>query len=483
MPLRVLDPEAHLAGLRSVEPDLAYLLHDRGVSEGVVALLGHSGCRRLNVFAKIERGDAEIRAWLDQDFQLKASDGMEAKVAIACVIDAWEAAKERVSRQAAAESQARVDGRPKELLRGTHLALRRAFAGIFGETEEKLFPSRQYMDLRLDQIEEGELKAETLSEVTSLAQEEEGADRHDVLDIRKDGSVKVSKKNVKGEPPRAPEQLRVCYKIMANHWQMVKIKLSGKPFLAGHTHADWEQHISYLLGEEVWELDAMAAGGQIVARPTWLQVLEYEYRTRKETFKLVNEGATLTAALAASRKNESLRSRYLVTPMAVAARASAIPAHLPTEKARDESGLSAWAGPGTSNLLNNTGGGGSVNLNHAGGGGGGGGGGYKGAGRGAGKGGGKGGNKNNKGGGKGGANGGSGNGGNKGGGKGVANHFNQAKKNAELSRTLKFTTADGRKICFKYNKGHCAQDQCAFAHVCAKCEGAHPYQNCPNWAQ
>ena len=462
MPLIQITPAEKAAGLSNMEPDLGYLLHDRGVSEDLVAIFGHHKIVKMNVFARIESTEENIRAWLDNDLGLKRSEGVEQKVLIACVVDAWEAARERVKRQADAESLARVEGRPKELLKGTHLSLRRAFFATFEETEEKFMPSRQMMDMRFDQIEEGEVKAEPLCEVVSLSKEELSEGTGNEVDVSlagsKNGSIRLKTNKVRTSPPESPEQLRTFYRIIANHWQMVKLRLPGKGFLKNHSRTDWDDMVTHILGEEVWGLEAKSAGGQVIAKPSWLQVLEYEFQVRKAAYKSINEGAELSDALKAAKASDSIKTRYLITPMAVAATAAKNETRIAIwqpEQARDEAGLAAWANKGKwqPKHNDNSKGGGKAN-------------------------------KKGKGGksGKGGDKGSGGGGGGKGGGKeGVQNFFNQAKKNPALAPKLKFTTADGRKICFRYNKGHCAADACAFAHVCAKCEGSHPYQSCPTW--
>ena len=483
MPLKQITREEQQAGLKGMEPDLGYLLHDRGVDEQLVALIGHSKVTRLNIFAKIERNEEAVRKWLEDDFGLKSSDGTEAKVLIAKTLDAWEAAVKRVRAQAEAESQARIDGRPKELMRGAHLALRRSFENLNGGTEEKYLPSRQLVDQRLDQIEEGEVKAEPLSDVVSLQKEEESDIKNTEVDVKfGNGSIKFKKQNLKTSPPDTPEQLRSFYKIIANHWMMVKLKIPGKSWLVDHEASAWEAHVSYLLGDDVWGLEAKSAGGQVVARPAWLQVLEYEFRLRKEAYKQVNNGVPLTEALKNARDSDSLKTRFLLTPMALTVNTSKAQSSNTFEPARDEAGLTRVALPAGAGTGRGNGGGGFGGGGRGNGGAGRGNGLWKGAWKGAGRGGGKGGN--NKGGGGGGAGGGGNGGGSgKGGAKGVSNHFNRAKADPQLARTLKFVTADGQKICFRYNKGKCTQDQCQFVHVCAKCEGAHPYERCTAWAQ
>ena len=49
--------------------------------------------------------------------------------------------------------------------------------------------------------------------------------------------------------------------------------------------------------------------------PAWSVVLRYELEVRKEAMRQLNmNGASLVTAFASGRKNDELRTRYLVTP-------------------------------------------------------------------------------------------------------------------------------------------------------------------------
>ena len=80
------------------------------------ALLGHFGITRISVFAKIEGSEEAVREWLAEDLGLKKTDGMETKIKIARVLDAWEAARDRVAKQSSLESEARAGGGGEEQL-------------------------------------------------------------------------------------------------------------------------------------------------------------------------------------------------------------------------------------------------------------------------------------------------------------------------------------------------------------------------------
>ena len=99
MPLLVVSLAEATAGFEALEPDLAYLLADRGVSAQIQSILGHLGITRLNVFAKIERADDQVRAWLRADVGLDGAEVPRQQVEVAKVLDAWEASRDRILKQ------------------------------------------------------------------------------------------------------------------------------------------------------------------------------------------------------------------------------------------------------------------------------------------------------------------------------------------------------------------------------------------------
>ena len=50
MPLPALDVSQTAAALKSMQPELRFLLRDRGVQEATIAVLSHKGVKRIEVF-------------------------------------------------------------------------------------------------------------------------------------------------------------------------------------------------------------------------------------------------------------------------------------------------------------------------------------------------------------------------------------------------------------------------------------------------
>ena len=70
--------------------------------------------------------------------------------------------------------------------------------------------------------------------------------------------------------------------------------------------------------------------------------------------------------------------------------------------------------------------------------------------------------------------------GNRGKGKGKDNNKGKGKgKNDPRYKDYKFTTPEGKQICFRYNQKKDCDGRCGMAHCCQRCFGKHPALECP----
>ena len=63
----------------------------------------------------------------------------------------------------------------------------------------------------------------------------------------------------------------------------------------------------YILGETVRGLKARNDRGEVVATPSFAQILHYEYQVRKEQAKLITKGSSFKDALVAACKGYTIR--------------------------------------------------------------------------------------------------------------------------------------------------------------------------------
>jgi len=318
MPLTVYDAAATAALLKTLDPDLAFLFDELKLDEKIQANIAGRRIVKLGVFAKLEPTEEAFRAWATTDLGLDPDQDLDARVTIAQLVDARDSARQRVATTQRLEAEARVTGQNRELMKGTHLSLRRAAAAVVGQLDDRRCPGRAYVEARLEQIDDGELEAEPLTKVTTVSSEQESVESSTGpgLNIRKDGVLHVVKGRRSVPMPRDPEQLRQTLRVMALHWLMVHLKGSGRTYLHDFTIEEFSKHADYLLGDEVQLIKE--ANPAMPVGPSWDLLLIYELELRKFAVRLVNEkGRTLVAALREARESVDHRSKFFVAPLAM----------------------------------------------------------------------------------------------------------------------------------------------------------------------
>ena len=137
MPLPVMDDAAIRAAIGELKDDLAHLFAQKEVPRLVQAAISRLRVRSIRIFARIESTEADVRRWLASDVGLSATDGAAAKVDICLVLDAWDAARKRVTKADELEAESHAMGRTPQISSGDHLVLQRAFETAYGETPER----------------------------------------------------------------------------------------------------------------------------------------------------------------------------------------------------------------------------------------------------------------------------------------------------------------------------------------------------------
>jgi len=425
-----------------LEPDLVFLFDDLQITPLVQANLGALGIVKMGIFAKIEATEVDFRKWLSDDLGFDIQAGGQNRVETAKLVEAWDTARQRSTVSRKLEAEAKVTGTARELLKGVHLALRRAHVRAHGEVDDRRCPGRSYIEARLEQLDDGELEAEPLTKVTTVAIEqastETGIEAN--FGVRRDGVVHVVKGQRKAPMPSNPEQLRDTIRVMARHWSMIQLKGAARPILHDFDMSVFEAHLDYVLGDECFRMAEAHPGVRVT--PSWELLLSYEHELRKKAIKCVNEeGLTLKAALRAARESSDHRTKYLITPLALHGTRAGNPAG-ETENA---GGKKRWAEDfeGKSAGKSKKGDGKS-----------------KQGGKGSGK-----------------------NSGKSGSGKDPLKKSNSAKyksmRNNKDKLGLEFQAKDGTFRCHRFGSGGDCSADCRYSHTCAKCGESHPTISCP----
>ena len=76
-------------------------------------------------------------------------------------------AKHRQKRQAEVEAEMETREWTKSIPTGDYINMRNAYMKVHGRLEDKVTPSKEYLEKKLQELENGEFRAETMAEVVS----------------------------------------------------------------------------------------------------------------------------------------------------------------------------------------------------------------------------------------------------------------------------------------------------------------------------
>ena len=448
-PQLLLDPpsaEETRVAFDLADPELLYVFDGVSLPIEVQAKILHLGYRDVALFTKVDLGDGVkgAKTFAVEDLQLQVQNNPGGRVAVAKVMTAWEMASKRLaSRQDEEAKSATLVGMStgfaaKLVHKSEFLELGRHLEKVIGERESYELPAKAYYEMRLQQIEEGEWKAETLRQV--LSQDEDGdTEPWGNLTVTPGGELRARRVTKEVPLPADPEALRHRYRLMALHWEHIRMKFPSRPALVGYEPDVWALHVEWLLSPEIAKSAIRDRAHGTSISPSWELVLEYEYVLRKRAMKLLNDvpNLTLGEALKRAKADDRLYQKHFITPASQEASIIATRSvrQQPAQSSSSRAASSAMPPPPQRQQ-----GGAGVKKPRK----------RK---RGPAP---KAASQPRKGG--------------KGGGK-------QANKSAN--------TPDGRQKCFDYQRGKCTGPSCpnGRVHVCIYCDGPHPGDECPQRSQ
>ncbi len=308
MPLLAITDVEAAEGVKALDHEWLAVLEEKRVPNDVRAVLGHIGITRMPIFANLESSEDNMRAMLKKDLGLDPEDGIKVRITIAALVETWRAARQRVQAADEAAAEARVQGRPKELAVPQAHSIRRSHALVHGKLEDWEFPSRDYISWRLAQFDEGEFRAERLSEVVDMeAGGDERGDHSMTMQFTTTGKVMGVKHRVRVAEPKTPEGLRRVYGLMRTHWEIMAQIYPDRAFLVNTRSDVWDRLVRHLLSPRVWEYRSRNGVGI-----PWAGLLEYEYQIRKFAMtKITEEGMCLSTALGSAGRTPCWRTDSL----------------------------------------------------------------------------------------------------------------------------------------------------------------------------
>ena len=312
--IMALDPQQVATALQLATSSLRFLLCDSGLSDQTQARLYMAGFSDLRLFGRIAEDVDDLKAVLLSDFGLNVQSSLASRVEVAKFIGAWQSARDQVSKEDEARSDARLSRLPRPVPASEYAAMRLAYETAYDRLQPHLTPSRHFMGVKLEQVEDNEPRVELLRDVTSRDDAEAsflGAD----VDER--GVLRVKRASASGaRPPRDPEELRIRHRVLGNAWVFCHFKHGTRTWLVDMNPDVLPRFSDYILGKHVAGL-RVKSGGKGETNPAWQLVLSFEFECRKWVYEQILDGSSLKAAFRDVEKNSDLRERFLVTPLAL----------------------------------------------------------------------------------------------------------------------------------------------------------------------
>ena len=330
----VLTPDEEAAAMKLGGTDLVYLFGRHEVNTRLQALFFHSGVKSLDTFAHFAKDVSDLQSVMKDSFGLDPATSLDHRAQASAVICAWNNAKTRSHKAAELEAEMEVRQWTKPVSGSDYVAMRSAFEAKFWKMDDRETPSKEYLEKKLEDLESGELRAESLTEVVSKDEVEPDA-LMPVWD--KTGNLSVRKGSSSVPMPSNPEGLRRRLTIMANAMIMLALRHTNRREFTFVTPGTFEKYKAYLLGDFVLGLTAKNENNETIGVPPWPLVLSYEHAIRKRACQVMNNGGFVDFALALRHGwgDCVTKERFFSTPLSLTVKMTAYSKH-PNGQARQQ---------------------------------------------------------------------------------------------------------------------------------------------------
>lgn len=309
-------PEEQRAWLTTnVAADLTYIWEAMGVTLERQYDLGQN-YRSVALFAALADTKQEARTALGRDLGIDPAANAGARAALASVVAAWQQALDTSEKERGLKAEARAMGLPKPLLQTERHAMRVAVERLLGAMDEKDEPSPDYLAVKLEEVEGGDLLASTLDEVGCVED-----DLHGQLQSSLDsgGRLRIIKEKKKAKMPVNSEELRAKIKIECNTMLMLAARFRNKTWFQELSTKTFQRYVDFLLGEKIFQLQIPKGDGSaqtMAANPSWDLMINFEHKLRKEAYRRTSrEGRPLAVTMEEVMADATLKETFFVTPL------------------------------------------------------------------------------------------------------------------------------------------------------------------------
>ena len=155
-------PIAREEALKKGGADLRFTLSRNDVDDDLQAAFFTNGITTVQKFSSFFRSEDDLIQVMKDSFATDADEGLQARAQLASVICAWRETQTKQKRQAEVEAEMDTREWTKPIPTGDYINLRNAFMRAHGKVEDKVTPSKEYLEKKLQELENGEFRAELL---------------------------------------------------------------------------------------------------------------------------------------------------------------------------------------------------------------------------------------------------------------------------------------------------------------------------------
>ena len=286
--------EEQIQNAKPLTPGLESLLRSVDLNEAVVMAFRVQEILDKELFIALDTSEETLRLTCKDAFGIDPTKSFAHKRELAKVVKAWKEARVHAETKVKYDSVARAHGEPVSMLTPDWNQLIAAFKQKYGEhLHDTVLPAQSYFEAFEEKLSDGNLRAESLTQVVSVAEQEEQeskkAEPQRHMSLHLDGQLSIqTKRRFTSSAPTTPEQLRVKYKVLANCWLMGQMRQPGRHLFSDLDRNTFADFLDVLLSEKNFLL-IKNIGANRVIRPDWSLCMGYEHELRKEALRLARE--------------------------------------------------------------------------------------------------------------------------------------------------------------------------------------------------
>jgi hypothetical protein len=305
------------AAMSAGSSELKFLFDRERVPTELQAKFFHIGVLTNAKLSAFAANADELKEVLAKEFEVDGKKSLAERVMVANVLCVYQTAASRTTKLDEISGELEARRLQKPLAMSEYSSMIQNWEAKWWPLEEKDKPSRGYLEKKADELEQGELRAESMTSVLSFY-EDDPDNLTAVFDAS--GTLKMKKGGTTVAEPANPEQLRHRVSLLGTGLMCLAIRNPNRLYLQGLTPQNFQAYLSYLLGDFVWQLTGRSSDGHTVAKPSRSQLLIYEQEIRRKAWRLVyTSNVPFSVALETAWKCPVTKERYFTTPVAFSA--------------------------------------------------------------------------------------------------------------------------------------------------------------------